>query len=250
MDQALQPPDLDEARHLVDSFMARHGVGHWPRPRARFLMGVIGGRATFSEAVNHVASRLSAPYPRHAAALAVSLAASAPPPPPPPSTVAGPLWALLAAETARLRGHGPYATREATRQDRLAFDLVVAAATRSAPWPATWEVPRYALAVIVEVALERLARNGLDVGVGPVPRSPSIPHRAERVAAALAEATCGCGGGDSSERCATPAEHSLAAWDPAYATLAAFVDRAVAGARGDGRLSLTTSPLAATWGRR
>lgn len=240
-----KPPDLDEVRRLVDAFMLAEGAGLCAADRAGLLTGIIDGRPAFTACVDWVGGRLHDGGPRDALALATALAAVTPPP---VSEHAGHRRDRLAAQHEQHRGSGAYAHRE----DRLALDLAVAEALREARWPVAWEIPKHLLATSIATALQRLSRAGVDLGLGVVPRSPSILHRAHKLGAALVEATCACAVPPHPPGCARPEAHSLAGWDPSALALASFADRAVGGPYDDGSggLTPTETPAGGRWRRR
>lgn len=223
-----RPPDLDAVRTHVDDFMASEGAGHWGPRRARCLLGVVGGRPAFTACVDHVVRRVPEGSDRPLLALATGFTAMAPHP---PSQHGATLWPHCVDALAKTTEASPYANRE----DRRALDLVVVESLRDTTWAAGWEVPRWIVAVSFEASLNLLARGGVDIRLGPIPHSPSILHRAQRLGATVVNDTCDCGGGTRGRpHCDRPDEHRLRAWDPFSLTLGQFLDRAVAGPGANG----------------
>lgn len=216
-------PDLEEARRLVDDFLATEGAGSLAPARARCLAGTVGRRPAFSACVDTVERKLVKGHARLDVALATAMAGMAPPR---VSETIGLSWPDYRDRAAKYVGEGPY--RSDT--DRLAYDVVLAGTLRGVSWSAAWEVPRHCLAEVVRACLTRLeGERGVDLELGSIPRSPSVAHLAFRLGGLLVSGNCNCGGSGPHALCDRVDEHFLGAWDPGSITLAGFVQRAVGG---------------------
>lgn len=225
-------PSFAEVRRLVDGYMAAEGAGHWPERRAQKLLEAIEGRPSLSACIDAVERRLVHHTERPELALAVAMCTFAPAP---VEQSVEPLWIAYEKVFDTNRGAEPYAAR----QDRLALDITVAESLRSVPWGAAWEGSRFALVIMFKAAARHMVEGGVTVALGPVPASPSMPHRSARLAASTVMGTCNCAGRKPRGLCQRAPEHLLAAWEPSSMALATFIDRAVAGPKGDGRFALT-----------